>query len=102
MKELIKNLNTLAKQLGFGPVTSYDKLYGTAINTFGKKSASMWFFKIWLSDQNLICGIEIHSSYFKHTPQTEAINAVASFDNQLTFEQAFNLIKNLPHDKRNI
>lgn len=94
MKQLIKNLNLLAKQLGFGSVVSYDKLYKTAINTFGRKNASMWFFSISLNDAEQIVGIEVHTTYFAHTPQTIAINKAATFDTPITFEQAFKIIKN--------
>lgn len=97
MKQLILDLNTLAKQLGFGKgLLSYDKMYKTSINTFGHKQASMWFFTIGLNVDNKIVGIEIHTTYFKHTPQTNAINKVASFDNPISFETAFKLIADLP------
>jgi hypothetical protein len=93
MKELIANLNKLAASIGFGKgLKSYDKLYKTNINTFGRRDASMWFFTISLTTDNLICGIEVNSTYFKQTKQTEAINKLANFDNPITFEQAFKLI----------
>jgi len=91
MKELIKNLDRLANSLGFGKVKSYAVLYGTTINTYGRKDASMWFFTISLNDDHLICGIEVHTTYFSKTPQVNNINAVASFDNPITFEEAFKL-----------
>lgn len=95
MKQLIKNLNTLANSIGFGKVLSYDKIYKTSINTFGRKDASMWFFTISISDKNLICGIEVNRTYFSPTKQTLAINKIASFENQITFEKAFEIINNL-------
>ena len=91
MKELIKNLNKLANSLGFGSVKSYDVLYGTSINTYGRRDASMWFFTIALNKDDLIVGIEVHTTYFGITPQVENINKVATFENPITFEEAFKL-----------
>ena len=62
-KDLIKKLNKLSKQLGFKGVKSYNKMYGTAINTFGSPSSSMWSFTINLNKENLITGVEINSTY---------------------------------------
>lgn len=92
MKDLIKNLNKLTKQLGFKGVKSYNKMYGTAINTFGSPSSSMWFFTINLNKENLITGVEINSTYFKPNEAVININRVASFENPITFEQATKLI----------
>ncbi len=92
MKQLIKNLNLLANSIGMGKgLKSYDKLYKTTINTFGRKDASMWFLTIILNSDDLICGIEINSTYFEPTKQTKAINKVASFDSPITFKQALEL-----------
>lgn len=78
---VIKKLNKIASLVGFGPgLKSYDKLYGTSINTFGRKDASMWFFTISLNDNQECVGIETHSTYFKPTKQTELINKLANFD----------------------
>ena len=93
MKQLIEDLNTLAKNIGFGSVTSYDKLYKTAINTYGHKQASMWFFTICLNDANQIVGVEINTTYFKHTPQTTTLNKIANFDTPISFETAFKLLE---------
>ena len=93
MKELIKNLNKLANKLGFGKVWSYDKIWGTTINTFGRPDASMWFFTISLNDDSKIVGIEVHSTYFGITPQVKAIREACDFDNPITFEQAFKIIQ---------
>ena len=90
--KLEKDLNTLAKKLGFGSVLSYWKLYKTTINTFGRKDASMWFFTISVNDNNEIVGIEINSTYFKHTNQTTKINKIATFDTPISFEKAIKLI----------
>jgi len=95
-KKFIKDLNTLAKAMGFGSVTGYDKLWGTVVNTFGKRTASMWFFTVELSDQDKVCGVEINRTYFKDTPQTTALNQHCSFDNQKTIQECLEIIKNLP------
>lgn len=92
ISKLEKDLNTLAQKLGFGKVSSYAKLYKTTMNTFANKSASMWFFTINVNSAEQLVGISIHSTYFKHTKQTEAINKVASFDHPITFEKAIELI----------
>lgn len=92
MKQLIKDLNNLANKLGFGSVKSYDKLYKTTINTFGRKDASMWFFTINLNEANKIVGISVHSTYFKHTKQTNAINSTATFDTPIDFETALKIV----------
>lgn len=89
---LEKNLNTLAQKLGFGKVSSYAKLWKTSINTFSSRSASMWFFTIQLNDKDQVVGISIHTTYFKHTPQTTKINEVATFDTPISIEDAINLI----------
>lgn len=94
MKEEVKQLNTLSKMLGFGKnVISYDKMYKTAINTFGEKTASMWFFTISLNDKNLCCGIEVNSTYFTHTKQTNFINSLVSFDNPMKLIDIINILK---------
>ena len=92
---LENNLNKLAKKLKFGAVTSYAKLWNTSINTFGHHTASMWFFTIQLNDNNQIVGIDIHRTYFNHTPQTTIINKNATFDTPISFEEAFNLLETL-------
>lgn len=94
-KELTKKLDNLAKKLGFGSVTSYAKMYGTTLNTFGKKSASMWFFTISKTIEDKICGIEVNTTYFSHTKQTTAINNNCSFKNPITFEEALLIVDNL-------
>lgn len=82
MKTIIKELNTIATLVGFGKgLKSYDKIHKTSINTFGKSNASMWFFTINLNTNNECVGIEINSTYFKHTKQTKLINTLANFDN---------------------
>lgn len=94
MKQLINNLNKLANSIGMGKgLKNYDKLYKTTINTFGRKDASMWFLTIGLNSDNLITGIEVNSTYFKPTPQTKAINKIASFDTPITFDKALELCK---------
>lgn len=87
-----KNLNKLAKKLGFGAVESYDKLYKTVANTYGKRNASMWFFTIGLNSDGHIVGVEVNSTYFNHTPKTELLNRVATFENPITVEHALNLL----------
>jgi hypothetical protein len=89
---LEKELNTLAQKLGFGKVSSYAKLWGTTINTYSSRSASMWFFTINLNVDNQVVGISIHTTYFKHTPQTNKINKVATFDTPISVAKAIELI----------
>jgi len=91
-KNLETQLTILAKKLGFGAVTSYAKLWKTSINTFGHKTASMWFFTISINVDDQIVGIEVNSTYFKHTPQTIKINQLATFDAPISFETAIKLI----------
>ena len=99
MKQLILDLDKLAKQLGFGKgVVSYDKLYKTKINTFGHKQASMWYFTIGLNVNDLIVDVQINTTYFKHTPQTIIINNNTSFDKPISFETAFKLIESLNNE----
>jgi hypothetical protein len=92
MKIFIKKLDKLAKGLGFGTVKSYDKLYKTVINTYGRSDASMWFFTIALNSENQIVGIEVNSTYFKPTVQTIKINKIATFDSPLDIDKAIELI----------
>ena len=92
MKNIEKQLDLLAKKLGFGCVTSYAKLWKTTINTYANKNASMWFFTISLNDAYQVCGIEINTTYFKPTPQTTKINKIATFDTPLSIEDTIKLI----------
>ena len=78
------SFDKIAKKLGFGSVTSYDKLYNTSINTFANKNASMWFFTISLNTFNECVGIEINTTYFKHNDQTKKINEVCDFDKPMS------------------
>jgi hypothetical protein len=92
MKQLCNNLNKIAKKLGFGSVTSYDKLYNTSINTFANKNASMWFFTISLNTFNECVGIEINTTYFKHNEQTKKINEVCDFDRPMSLNNVLSLL----------
>lgn len=85
--QVIKNLNVVAGLVGFGKgLKSYDKLYKTSINTFGRRDASMWFFTINVNDKYECVGIEVNSTYFTHTKQTTFIKEVADFDTPKSLE----------------
>ena len=87
MKQIIAQLNLLASLTGFGKgLKSYDKLYKTSINTFGRSDASMWFFTIAVNDNYECVGIEVNSTYFKDTKQTSLIKKLASFDAPKTLD----------------
>jgi hypothetical protein len=99
MKQTIKNLNTIANMLGFGKgLLSYDKMYKTVINTFGRKDASMWFFTIALNTDNNCVGIEVNSTYFKPTAQTIAIKNAATFDTPQPLDKIIELLKGGKND----
>jgi hypothetical protein len=91
-KQFEKDLNKLANKLGMGKVVPYSVLWGTKINTYGRRDASMWFFTIELSDSGKICGIEINSTYFKPSPQVLAVNKVCDFENQKSIQECMKLL----------
>jgi hypothetical protein len=88
----IKELSKLANKLGYGKLTSYQTLWNSVINTFGKRDASMWFLTIQLNDDDKVVGIEINTTYFKATEQIKKINKVANFDNPISVAEAIELI----------
>lgn len=94
MANIEKNLNTLANMLGFGKgLKSYAKLYGTSINTFAKKDASMWFFTINLNVNNDVTGVSINTTYFNPTEQTTKIIASCSYNNPMPIVDVIALLK---------
>lgn len=84
----LRNLQKIATRLGYRGMKSFAEIYrGGTINTFGHPQNSMWTFTILLTTDDKVCGIEVHRTYFKATPQMELLAAFATFQNPKTIEE---------------